>query len=121
MRILFTVLALITSIFAIVFSVLPISSLAIFPCVATLLFGFIAFYLSKQNGHVKKIIPFTFILTVMALGITAYKSVFVKAEVVKTKAFKDKEDKIDKQAIKELESIDIEIDETELESIEFTD
>lgn len=121
MKNLFTFLALITSVFAIIFSVLPISNLAIFPALAALLFGILAFYFSKKTGNVKKIIPFTLILTGMALGITTYKSVFTKTEVINTEAIEAKEEKLEKQAIKELEGLDIEIDESELEDIKFED
>ncbi len=121
MKLLFTFLALLTSVLAIVFSVLPISNLAIFPALAALFFSIVAFYLSKKAGRVKKIIPFTIILTAMALSITAYKWAFTKTEVINTKSFEIKEDKLEKEAIKELEGIDIEIDETDLETIEFGD
>ena len=114
MKKLFTILALIASIFAVIFSVLPISNLAIFPAIAALIFGSIAYYLSKKAGHVKKIIPFTLLLTGAALVVTTYKSIFTKTEVVEAK-----ETKLEEASIEELEELDIELDETELEDISF--
>ena len=119
MKKLFTILALIASIFAILFSVLPISNLAIIPAVAALIFGIIAFYLSKKEGSVKKIIQFTFLLTIMALAIVTYKSIFTKTEVANTEAIEATESKLEEESIEELEGLDIEIDDTELEDISF--
>lgn len=119
MKKLFTILALIASIFAIIFSVLPISNLAVFPAVAALIFGIIAFYLSKKTGRVKKIIQFSFFLTIAALVITTYKSIFIKIEVVNTEMIEATEDKLEEQSIEELEELDIEIDDSELEDISF--
>lgn len=119
MKKLFTILALIASIFAVIFSVLPISNLAIFPAIAALIFGSLAYYLSKKAGHVKKIIPFTLLLTGAALVVTTYKSIFTKTEVVNTEVIEAKETKLEEASIEELEELDIELDETELEDISF--
>ncbi|MCF7561824.1 FUSC family protein [Sabulilitoribacter multivorans] len=119
MKKLFTILALVASVVAIIFSVLPISNLAIFPAIAALIFGLIAFYLSKKSGNVKKIIQFTFLLTIMALSITIYKALFTKTEVANTETLEATETKLEEEAIEELEELefdDIEI-EDELENI----
>ena len=119
MKKLFTILALIASIFAIIFSVLPVSNLAVIPAVAALIFAVIAFYLSKKEGSVKKIIQFIFLLTIIALAITTYKSIFTKTEVANTDAIEATENKLEEESIEELENLDIEIDESELEDIPF--
>ncbi len=119
MKKLFTILALIASIFAIIFAVLPISNLAIFPAIAALVFGLIAFYLSKKTGKVKKIIQFSFLLTIAALLLTTYKSIFTETKVANTDAIEAKEEKLEEESIQELEGLDIEIDESELEDISF--
>lgn len=119
MKKLFTILALIASIVAVIFSVLPISNLAILPAIFSLVFGVIAFYLSKKKGSIKKIIQFTFFLTIAALALTTYKSIFTATEVVDTKLIEAKETKLEEESIKELENLDIEIDESELEDISF--
>lgn len=119
MKNLFTTLGLIAAILAIIFSVLPLSNLAVFPAVSALIFGLIAFYLSKKTGKVKKIIQFTFLLTIIALSITTYKSIFTESEIVNTEAIEATEDKLEEQSIKELEKLDIEIDKSDLEGISF--
>ena len=121
MKRLFTILAVISAFFAIVFSVLPISNLAVFPAIAAFLFGLIAFYFSKKTGEVKKLIPFTFFLTICALSITTYKAIFNEPEVINTEVFEEKSTQSEEEAIEELEGLDlesIEIDDADLESID---
>lgn len=113
MKKVFTILAIIASILAIIFSVLPISNLAVFPAASALVFGGIAFYFSKKAGEVKKIIQFTFLLTTCALAITTYKAFFIKTEVANTEILNEKEAQFEEEAIEELENLDIETSEFE--------
>ena len=108
MKKIFIILAIMASIFAIILSVLPISNLAIIPAIAALVFGLVAFYLSKKTGEVKKIIQFTFLLTIMALVITTYKAIFKETEVANTEILEATEIKLEEEAIEELEDLDIE-------------
>jgi membrane protein implicated in regulation of membrane protease activity len=108
MKQLFTILALIASFLAIILSVLPLSNLAIIPAIAALVFGFIAFYLSKKAGQVKKIIQFSFFLTIISLSIIIYKAVFNTTEVGNTEALNTKEEASKEEAIEELETLDLE-------------
>lgn len=108
MKKIFTILAIITSILSIILSVLPISNLAIFPAIAALIFGVIAFYLSKKTGSVKKIIQFSFLLTIVSLSIITYKAIFNKTEVADTQELVEKETKSEEEAIEELEGLDLE-------------
>lgn len=118
MKKIFTILAIITSGFAIILSVLPISNLAIFPAIVALIFGVVAFYLSKQEGEVKKIIKFTFFLTIASLSIITYKAIFNKTEVSNTQEMVEKETESQEAAIEELEELDIELEDIEIENIE---
>ncbi len=104
----FTIFAMITSILAIILSVLPVSNLAVFPAIAALIFGLVAFYLSKKTGAVKKIIQFSFLLTIIALGITTYKAIFNTVELGNTDTLIKKEAESKEQAIEELEELDLE-------------
>ena len=121
MKTIFTILAIIGAILAIIFSVLPISNLAFFPAILALIFGGIAFYLSKKTGHIKKIIPFTLLLTAIALIITIYKSIFTKIEVTDTTKLDATETKLEEESINELDALeieDIEIDDEELNNLD---
>ncbi len=120
MKKLFTILALSASILAIILAVLPVSNLAVFPSIAALIFGLAAFYLSKKTGKVKKIIPFSFLLTIMALALTTYKAIFTETEVANTDDLNAKETQLEEQAIEELEGLEIEdlqIEDSDLEDI----
>ncbi|GAL69069.1 hypothetical protein [Jejuia pallidilutea] len=108
MKQLFTILALITAILALILSVLPVSNLAIFPAALALIFGLIAFYLSKKAGEVKKIIQFSFLLTIMALAVTTYKAIFNTTEVGNTETLVEKEETSKEEAIEELEKLNLE-------------
>lgn len=114
----FTILAIITSVLSIILSVLPVSNLAIFPAIAAIVFGVIAFYISKQAGEVKKIIPFAFLLTIASISIVTYKAVFNKTEVANTQDMIEKETESQEAAIEELETLDLELEDIELEDIE---
>ncbi|RED48209.1 FUSC family protein [Seonamhaeicola aphaedonensis] len=121
MKKLFTVLAIIASFLAIILAVLPVSNLAIIPSILALVFGLLAFYLSKKTGQVKKIIQFTFFLTIIALAITTYKALFSITEVADTQELKATESQSKEEALEELEDLeieDIDIDTSELEDIE---
>ncbi|GAA4300783.1 FUSC family protein [Aestuariibaculum suncheonense] len=113
-----TILAVIASIFAVIFSVLPISNLAIFPGIAALLFAGGAFYLSKKAGEVKKLVQFSFLLTIIALALTSYKAIFTTTEVENTDELQAKEEEFQDAAIEELEGLEIEIDDAELGDLE---
>lgn len=118
MKKIFTILAIIASVLAIIFSVLPISNLALFPAAAALIFGFVAFYLSKKTGEVKKVIQFSFLLTIAALAIVTYKSVFTETEVASTEIIDAKEAESAAEAMDDLEGLeieDLEIDDADLE------
>lgn len=108
MKQVFIILGLIAAILATILSVLPLSNLAIFPAIAALIFGLIAFYLSKKDGYVKKIIQFTFLLTILAISITIYKAVFTKVQVTNTEELIIKEEESKQEAIEELEDLNLE-------------
>lgn len=121
MKKIFTILTIIASVFAILLAVLPVSNLAVFPAILALIFGLIAFYLSKKTGEVKKIIQFSFFLTIIALIITTYKALFIETEVANTEFLEATETKLEEESIEELETLEIdeiEINDAEIEDLE---
>ncbi|WP_242158597.1 FUSC family protein [Aestuariivivens sediminis] len=114
-----TGLAIVCSVLTAIFAVLPLSNLAVIPALAALVFGLIAFYWSRKTGEVKKIIPFTFLLTGVALCFTIYKAVFTSTEVAETTALEAKESQLEEEAIEALEDIDLDLEDLEgLEDID---
>src|SRR5690606_40725977 len=55
--------------------------LAIFPGIAALILASIAYYFSKKTGNVNKSIQFIFLLTIIALSLSIYKTFFNKSEI----------------------------------------
>jgi len=107
------VLGFISAILAVVLAVTPLSQIAFIPGITALIFGIIAIYLSKQNQGSKKSIQLIFLLTIIALTVTTYKSVFNTVEVGNTEELQQKETESQEEAIQELD--DIELDESDFE------
>ena len=81
MRKLLIVLGLIAAVLAMILAVTPLSQIAYLPAVAALVFGLVAFYISKRKQAPKKTIQLIFLLTIISLVLTTYKSIFNTAEV----------------------------------------
>ena len=111
MRKLFIILGLITSIIAVVLAALPLFNIAFIPAIAALIFGCIAFYLSKQQNESKKIIQLIFLLTIIALSFATYKAVFSETEVGDTEKLEERVQQAEENAIEELEDLDLDIEE----------
>ncbi len=101
------ILGFISAVLAVILTVTPLSQIAFIPSIIALIFGAIAMYLSKQKQGFKKTIQLMFLLTIIALVVTTYKSVFNSVEVGNTEALEIKETESQEQAIEELEDLDI--------------
>ncbi|WP_417866088.1 FUSC family protein [Xanthomarina gelatinilytica] len=108
MRKLFIILGIIASVLALVLSVLPLSNLAYFPAIAALLFGLMSFYISNKNSQSVKTVQLVFLLTIIALSISIYKSIFQTVEVGNTEELQVREQQSEEEAIEELEDLDLE-------------
>lgn len=109
MKTLLVTLGFIASTLAVVLAVTPLFKIAFIPGLAALAFGLLAFYFSKQKQWSKKSIHLVILLSIIALSLTTYKSIFIKVEVGNTEELIQKEDASEQEAIETLE--DIEIDE----------
>lgn len=121
MRSLFIVLGIIAAVLALVLAVTPLSQIAYMPAIAALIFGFIAFYISKRKQSPKKTVQLIFLLTFIALVLTTYKAIFNTPEVgnldeLELKEETSKEDS--KEILEELDLDDREIDATETDMLE---
>ena len=105
MKLLFSILGLISSILAVILAILPMEKVALVPAIAAFIFGLIAFYLSKNES--KKIIKFIFFVTIVSLAIITYKSIFSSdVEVITDETFIENNQKSEEKAIEELEELD---------------
>ncbi len=107
MRRFLIILGFITSILAVILSVSPLSNIAFIPAVLALICGFIAFYLSRQKQYPTKSIQLILLLTIISLTITTYKAVFNVAEVGNIESLELKVKESEKEAIEELEGLDL--------------
>ena len=109
MRAVSVVLGFIMAILAVILAVTPLFKIAFIPSILALVFGLAALYVSRQKQLPKKSIHLFLLLTLIALSVTTYKSLFVKVEVGNTEELIQKENESEQEAIETLE--DIEIDE----------
>lgn len=107
MRLVLIVLGLLSALLAIVLSILPFGSIAIIPIVLAFVFGFIAFKASKKEGQNTRIIKFIFLVTIIALCITIYRSIFDENIVEDDIETIQNEEESLEDAKKELEDLDI--------------
>ena len=115
MRKLFIVLGIIAAVLAIILSVLPLSNLAYFPAIAALLFGSLAFYISNKNSESVKTVQLVFLLTIIALSVSVYKSIFQTTEVGNTEELEIRQQESVEEAKEELEDLDLDLDEADLD------
>ncbi|WP_456437352.1 FUSC family protein [Psychroserpens sp.] len=113
MKKLVIVLGFLSAILAVVLAATPLSKIGYIPSVAALIFGILAIYSSKQKQGSKKSIQLIFLLTIIALAVTTYKSVFNSVEVGNTEELQEKENESQEEAIEELEGL--ELDESDFE------
>lgn len=107
MRLLFIILGLISAIFAVILAVLPLSNFAFFPAIAALIFGILAFIKGKQENKSKHTVQLIFLLTIIALALATFKSITATTEVGDTDQLEQRDQDSEKDAINELEGIDI--------------
>ena len=107
MRKLFVILALIAAVLAVILSVLPVSNLAFIPAIASLIFGGVAIYLANKQQKPKHTIKLAFLLTILALGLATYKSIYSTSEVGNTEELEQKEIQSEEEAIEELNDLDL--------------
>lgn len=105
MRLLFTILGLISAILAVILAVLPLEKIAIVPGVFAVIFSLIARYTSKNTG--KKLINFSFLIVIIAFLLIAYKIVFAsESQVTMDENFIEQNEKSEEKAIEELEDLE---------------
>ena len=107
MKNLFTILGIISAILAVVLSTLPFFNIAFIPAFAALIFGYIAFKLSKKQNLSNRKVPLIFLLSIIALVISTYKAIFYEAEIGNTDALEVREEQGKENALDELDNIEI--------------
>ena len=106
---LFIIIGFIAAILAVVLAVTPLSNLAIAPIIVAFVCGLLVVFISKKEQSKTKTIQYIFLMVVIALSLTIYKSIFSTSEIGDTEQLeqRDEENLEDSKDILE----DIEIDE----------
>ncbi|WP_026753091.1 hypothetical protein [Sediminibacter sp. Hel_I_10] len=73
-----TLLGLISAITAVVLAVTSFSNMAYIPAILALVLGALSFFISKQKS--KKAVQLIFLLTILSLSLTIYKSIYSEEE-----------------------------------------
>jgi phosphoglycerol transferase MdoB-like AlkP superfamily enzyme len=104
MRKVFIIIAVVFAIISIVFTFLPLGTLAIIPIIPTLLFGFLAFRGAEgKQWHAARLL---LIIGGLTLLIVIGKEIFIKDEVIADKQFEAKKIESEKETKKELEELE---------------
>ena len=104
MRKIFLVLAIIFTVLAIIFSALPLDTIAFLPIGLDLIFGLLL--LKKSNENQKKLPNILLLLCVLSSVFVLGKTLLVKDEVVKDVTFEKEKIETKKEAKKELEALE---------------
>lgn len=107
MKKIFIILGLVTAVIAVILSVLPLSKIAFIPAILAFIFGLGAYFKSKKEGTSKHIVQLIFLLTIIALSLTTYKSIFETNEVGNTEQLEQRSEDSLEDSIDELEDIDL--------------
>jgi len=107
MKKLLLIIGFIAAILATVLAVTPLFKLSLFPTALAILCGFGLFYLNKKKAQKTKFVQYVFLLSIIALSLTIYKSIFTVAELGDTEELNKLEEKSEEEAIELLEGIEI--------------
>lgn len=101
------ILGFIFSIIAVLLAVLPFSNFAFIPAIIAFILGIIAFLKSKAEGTKKHTIQLIFLLTIIALALATYKSIYTTTEVGDTEELEQRDEDSLEDSMDELEDIEI--------------
>ncbi|MCA0131840.1 FUSC family protein [Winogradskyella alexanderae] len=110
MKRVFIVLGFITAILATILAVTPLSNLAIIPIIVAFLCGLVILFISRKQNTKPKSIQYIFILVIISLGLTIYKSVFNKPEIGDTEQLEQRAEENLEDSKEILEEIEIDED-----------
>jgi len=108
MRILVTTLAIIAACLGLILSILPFGAIALIPTIIAFILGFIAFKMAQKDGANTKLVKVIFLITIIALVLSIYRSVFETNVVENDIETIEKEEQSKEDAIEELEGLEIE-------------
>jgi len=106
----FNIIGIISAVFGLLFSFLPISNLAIFPAVFGLILGLIAYLSAKKQQLNFSFSRIVVLLSLVAIIISMSKQLFTEEKVENDTEFIQKEKESEQDAVKELDELEDELD-----------
>ena len=107
MKKLFIIIGFIAAILAVILAVTPLSNLAIAPIVVAFICGLAILFISKKQNKKTKTIQYIFLLVIISLGLTIYKSVFSTTEIGDTQQLEQRDEENLEDSKEILEGIEI--------------
>ncbi len=108
MRLLLTIIALISATLGLALSILPFQKIALIPIVLAFVLGFIVFKMTQKEGKNTKFVKVIFLVTIVALSLSIYRSIFDENIVENDVETINRDAQSEEDAVEELESIEIE-------------
>ncbi|OIQ30460.1 MAG: FUSC family protein [Bacteroidetes bacterium MedPE-SWsnd-G2] len=104
------ILGLICATLCVVLSVLPLYKLSFIPAVLALGFGAAAIYFSNKHHKSKKTIHLVFLLSIIGMSVSIFKTVTETSEIGDTEVLNKKVQESEEDSKEILEELDIEIE-----------
>lgn len=103
-------LGFIAAVLAVVLAVTPLSNLAVLPIIVAFICGLLIVVISKKDKTKTKSIQYIFLMVIIALALTIYKSVYYTAEVGDIEQLEQRDEENLEDSKELLEDIDIDED-----------
>lgn len=104
------ILGFISAVLAVILAVTPLSNLAVIPIIVAFLCGLLIVYISKKDKTKTKSIQYIFLMVIIALALTIYKSIYYTSEVGNTEQLEQRDEENLEDSKELLEDIDIDED-----------
>ena len=86
------ILGFIAAVLAVILAVTPFSNLAVIPIVVAFICGLSIFFMSRKEKTKPKSIQYIFLMVIIALVLTVYKSVYYTSEVGDTEQLEQRDE-----------------------------
>lgn len=107
---LFIILGFITAILGVVLAVTPLYNLAVAPVIIAFICGIVIFFVSKKENTKTKTIQYIFLMVIIALALTIYKSINATSEIGDTEQLEQRDEDNLEDSKELLEDIDFDED-----------
>ncbi|WP_422103948.1 FUSC family protein [Winogradskyella sp.] len=104
---LFIILGFIAALLAVILAVTPLSNLAIAPIIVAFISGMVILFISKKEKAKTKTIQYIFLMVIIALALTIYKSINATTEIGDTEQLEQRDEENLEDSKEILEDLDI--------------